>query len=156
MSAHDRWIVSRPESELRDYLAEHIELVEQGLHLVEVEFNLPNVAGSRGSVDLLARDAHGMLVAIELKRSDAAARQAIHELYKYTSLISANHGLGPTEVRCGLLSTDWRELAVPFAAFVETSEYHVDGRLLHVDGDGFPAHTELLKPVARSRAVEIL
>ena len=133
------------EASIRDYLAQNLNLVESGLRLEEKEFYLPNPVGSKGYIDILARDRLGMLVVIEIKRSDKTAREAIHEFYKYVSLLRSNHGLKSYEIRCILISTDWHELSVPFSEFARTVKYRVDGYILTVDKDNRPIKAELFQ-----------
>lgn len=68
------------EAALRDFLAEHLDMVEPGLTLVKTEFHLANSNGASGFLDIFARAADGQLVIIEIKRSNSAAREAIQEL----------------------------------------------------------------------------
>ncbi|RLV08560.1 hypothetical protein CTZ27_07140 [Streptomyces griseocarneus] len=124
------------ESVLRDQLAGNLALIEPGLSLIDTEFHLRNPQGARGYVDILARDSLGKVVIIELKRSESTARQAIHELFKYATLIRSEHGLGIEQIRCLLLSTAWVELLVPFSDFVRNVEYSVEGKRLTLDSKG--------------------
>lgn len=110
--------------------------MEDGLELIETEYKLPNPIGGKGFIDILARDRFGLLVVIEIKRSDATARQAIHEIFKYTALLRSNHGVAEDAVRCVVLSTDWHELLVPFSEFTASAPYHVDGYKIEVDDEG--------------------
>lgn len=128
----------RSESELRDYLAEHLEIVEPDLTLVKMEYPLANPAGARGFIDIVARDSCDDLVVIELKRSDQTARQALHELEKYVALLAADRGVRVDRLRCILVSTTWHELAVPFARFLQHVDFHVLGLVLKVGNDGLP------------------
>jgi hypothetical protein len=140
---YDRFVGERLEDKYRDHLAQHLELVEPGLTLVDSpEFYLRNSEGASGFVDLLARDQYGVVVAIELKRSDAAARQAMHELFKYVGLLARTHGLGKHQVRCILLSTTWHELLTPFSELVDSSPFDVVGLKLHIGENGLPSHVE--------------
>jgi RecB family endonuclease NucS len=86
---------SRPpdESLIRDAIAARPTLIEAGPSLVESNYHLPNSEGTRGYVDVLARDQHGAFVVIEVKRSDSTAREAIHEVLKYCELLRASRGL---------------------------------------------------------------
>jgi hypothetical protein len=118
---------TKPESMLRDYLANRLALIENGLTLVRTEYPLNNPEGAKGFIDILARDVFGHRVVIEIKRSDATARQAIHELHKYVELLQKHQGLSNGEVRCILVSTDWHELTPAFTAFQRSAPYPVDG-----------------------------
>lgn len=115
------------ESRIRDALAADLSILESGLELVDVEYHLPNSEGSRGYVDILCRDRFGRLVVVEIKRSDRTSREALHELHKYTELIQHQLGIGPADLRCLLVSTDWRELRRPFASFVRSTPYDSQG-----------------------------
>ena len=148
--------IVRPENDIRDRLAENLHLIESGLTLISKEFHLPNVFGSRGYIDLLARDTAGKLVVIELKRSNATARQAIHELFKYTALLRSNHGVGVDRVRCILVSTDWSELRVPFSEHLRTAEYETEGRILLLDAEGWPRGTHEMIPLENPDILTIL
>jgi hypothetical protein len=50
------------ENLIRDKLAQTLEELEPGLTLVEVNHKLPNDAGAKGFIDILARDRVGNLV----------------------------------------------------------------------------------------------
>lgn len=130
---------------LRTFLATHLDLVERGLQLIAEEHPVHNDHGANGFIDLLARDGAGDLVVIELKRSDQAARQALHELEKYVGLLAGDHGIRPDQVRCILLSTDWHELLVPFTRFVGHADFYVVGRRLLLGEDGYPFGSELVE-----------
>lgn len=133
------------ETELRRFVAAHLDLIEPGMTLVAEEYPLQNQHGSGGFVDILARDASGDLVVIELKRSDQSARQALHELEKYVALLTADRGIRVDRMRCILLSTEWRELLVPFARFVEHVDFYVVGRHLVIGSDRRPVASEVVE-----------
>jgi hypothetical protein len=127
------------ESTIRDYLFENLFLVEKGLIPLEKEYHLPNSQGASGYVDILARDVLGMLVIIEIKKSNKSSREAIHEFYKYIALFKAHHGLKDYQYRCILVSTDWHELIVPFSSFSRTVAYPVFGYRLLLTEEGVPS-----------------
>lgn len=129
-------MTDRSEAAIRDELAQNLALIEPGLSLVGVEFHLKNAHGARGFVDILARDSLGNLVIIELKRSESTSRQAIHELFKYTMLVRAGHGISVGKLRCLLLSTSWSELLVPFSEFVRNVEFAAEAKRLVLDDAG--------------------
>lgn len=134
------------ESQIRDRLAAQLTQLEPGLTLVGTEVQLNNPAGARGFVDILARDALGNRVVIEIKKSDASARAALHEIYKYLALLQVEQAIPPHKLRCLLLSTDWHELLVPFSEFVRTSPYQVEGRRIRVDETGDVTSVETIVP----------
>ena len=115
------------ESMIRDDLAKKLELIEQGLVLVDTEYYLSpvNIHFTKGFIDILAKDCHGRLLIIEVKRSNQASRQAIHELLKYKTAIQSTFCLSSNEVRLLILSTDWKELLIPFSEF--TRKYTAEG-----------------------------
>ncbi len=126
------------EAQIRDYLTKNIEALEPGLQVIQKEFPLPNAAGARGFVDILARDRFGHLVVIELKRSDQTGRAALHELHKYVALLKSAHGIEPHKIRCMVCSTHWHELLVPFSEYARTVEYSVEGREIEIGTGGLP------------------
>jgi Endonuclease NucS len=136
-------------------LAEDLGKLEDGLELIETEYKLPNPIGGKGFIDILARDRFGLLVVIEIKRSDATARQAIHEIFKYTALLRSNHGVAEDAVRCVVLSTDWHELLVPFSELTASAPYHVDGYKIEVDDAGVCTALEPVRPIEDSGSLEL-
>ena len=108
------------EGEFRDYIENHLYLVEEGLTLIEKEHVLENQEGSGGRVDILAKDGLGHIVCIEIKRSDASARSALNELSKYIMLLAKRDRLPPEMIRCVVVSTHWKELRLPLSFFAES------------------------------------
>jgi hypothetical protein len=115
------------ESELRDVLADNIQVLEPGLVLLNKEAYVPNRWGTRGFIDLLARDTYGHYVLIELKKSDNASREAIHEILKYAEGVKQHLGARDDEVRVIIASTEWKELMVPFSRFITETNLSVLG-----------------------------
>ena len=146
---------SRTEEEIRDHLVRNLDLIEPGLTLVEKEKFLRNDEGATGFIDIFARSASGQLVIIEIKRSDAAARQAVQEIVKYAALVKQNILVKETEVRLIAASTDWRELLVPFSEFVRATRYACEGRRIILGPQGLPSGTELveLAPAEQPRRI---
>src|ERR1700679_433572 len=110
------------EAELRDLLSVQLEAIEPGLILVKKEQYIPNDLGTRSFIDLLARDREDRWVLIELKRSGAASREAIHEIYKYIEGVKAHLRVRDDEVRAIIASTDWKELLVPYSRFFHDTD----------------------------------
>lgn len=122
-----------PENRLRDLLAEQLNLLEEDLALLDTEKFVPSRIGTRSFIDILAKDRRGRWVLIELKRSNAAAREAIHEIYKYVESVKAHLGARDDEIRAIIVSTEWSELLVPFSRFVHETSISVLGFKLIVD-----------------------
>jgi hypothetical protein len=133
------------EAVIRDQLALNLSILEDGLTVVSLEYPLPNMEGSRGYIDILAKDKYGHFVIIELKRSNQAARQAIHELCKYPSLLRQQLGLPAHEIRCILVSTEWHELLRPFSDFARIFDYPADGFEIEINNDGKPISAHKIK-----------
>lgn len=121
------------EATIRDLLANQLNILEAGLTLVKAEQYIPANAGTRSFIDLLARDAQGRWVLIEIKRSDAAAREAIHEIYKYVEAVKKHLGARDDEIRVLIVSTEWKELLIPFSRFAHDTSISVLGFKIDVD-----------------------
>ena len=68
---------------LQNLIAQNICKLKPGLTLLNKEQYIPNKHGTKGFIDLYAKDEKGRHVLIEIKRSNAAAREANHEVNKY-------------------------------------------------------------------------
>ncbi|MCT8003788.1 endonuclease NucS [Sphingomonas sanguinis] len=136
------------EAALRDYLAQHLDMIEPGLTLVDTEFHLANPNGASGFLDIFARAADGQLVIIEIKRTNSAAREAIQELYKYAALLREKYLLKETEYRLILLSVEWHELLVPYSEFVPSAPYEIWAGEIVRGPDGLPVEIKRVEPIA--------
>lgn len=125
-------------------MARHLDLIEPGLTLIDKEKRLSNDKGAKGFVDLFAQSKSGQLVVVEIKRSNATAREALHELSKYAALVKENLLVKNSEFRLFVLSTEWHELLVPFAEFVQATRYDCVGYEIKLKKDGLPGS---IKPV---------
>jgi RecB family endonuclease NucS len=74
------------ERELAKLLAQDLHLIERGLVPVQEESSLP-----KGAIDILARDALGHLVVIELKRRDAGL-DSVTQLARYVAELRKRKG----------------------------------------------------------------
>lgn len=145
--------VSVDESIIRDKLSINLDLIEKGLTLIKIEQYLPNEKGSRGFVDIFAKDKNGKFVIIEIKKSDAASRQAAHEVLKYIEGIKNNYALKDNEFRVFVISTHWKELVIPFSSLAQRINFSLTGLLLSIAEDGSPlklTKVDLL-PIANER-----
>src|SRR5689334_10254100 len=123
------------EDRIRDLLSTRLDVIEYGLSLIRVNYALPNSEGTRGFIDILARDRHGILVIIELKRSNSTAREALHEVMKYTELMQRERGIENHKIRAIIISTHWDELRVPFSHFKRGWENDIRGYALTLAED---------------------
>ena len=135
------------EDTIRNFLVNRLELIESGLSLLKKEQYLPNELGTRGFVDILAKDSFGRFVIIELKRSDSASREALHEILKYIEGIKQNKKLKDDEIRTIVVSTEWDELLIPFSSFYNRCNCSVMGIQLKVDGDLKPTSAKKVVPL---------
>lgn len=87
------------EDEIRAILAGQLHVLEHGMQLIDIEKYIPSHVGTRSFIDILARDSNNRWVLIELKRSDVAARQAIHEIYKYVEVVKEHLKARDDEIR---------------------------------------------------------
>lgn len=124
------------ESLIRDRLAVNLGVLDVRLRLVCKELPLPNAHGAGGFIDIMAKDELGHNVIIEIKRSDQAARAALHELTKYVALLKSELGVLKAHLRAILVSTDWHELRIPFSEYLRVCEIPVEGYEIQVDNLG--------------------
>lgn len=134
----------KSEDEIRDHLADHLDLVGPGLTLIDKERLLRNDKGAKGFLDIFARTADHKFLIIEVKRSNATAREAIQELVKYFALLKQNMLVKPSEVRLSIASTEWHELLVPFSEFARSTLFDCQGLRLILGSDGLTERTELI------------
>lgn len=124
------------EDVIRDKLAENLEVIEPGLRLLQKEAYLPGTKGARGFVDLLAKDRNDRFVLIELKRTDSASREAIHEVLKYVENAKTHLAVVESELRVIIASIEWHELIVPFSSFRSRVGFSAEGVKISVDNRG--------------------
>lgn len=80
------FVLRGSEADMQRALAAHPEVIEPGLSVLDRE--LPTDVGG---IDLFARDAHGTLVVVELKRAKAA-QEAVHQLARYVQSVQRHAG----------------------------------------------------------------
>lgn len=137
------------EDHMRDKLADQLSLIEDELSLIDVNYHLPNSEGTRGFIDILARDRHGVFVVVELKRSSKTSREALHEVMKYTELLQREIGVDKSEIRAAIVSTHWEELRVPFSHLKRGWSVELRGYLLTLREDGItPLTASEVMPLA--------
>lgn len=141
------------ESALRDMIAKDICKLKPGLTLLQKEQFIPNKHGTKGFIDLYAKDENNRHVLIELKRSVAASRQALHEVSKYIEGVKQYLGAKDAEIVVIIASTDWSELLVPFSYFAEKVSVSVEGVEIILDesSDLFHCERKIPLPVEQGR-----
>jgi hypothetical protein len=137
------------EDHIRDKLSGQLALIEDELSLIDVNYPLPNSEGTRGFIDILARDCHGVFVVVELKRSNKTSREALHEVMKYTELLQREIGVNKSEIRAVIVSTHWEELRVPFSHLKRGWTVELRGYHLTLNEDGItPVTASEVMPLA--------
>ncbi|WP_168198381.1 endonuclease NucS domain-containing protein [Crassaminicella thermophila] len=139
--------MQRQEEKIRDYLSENLQFISEDLTFIEKEYLLQNKYGTKGFIDILAKDRESNYVIIEIKRSKQASRQALHEISKYAALLKQNLKIKDSELRLIIISTTWEELLVPFSEFYYNENYFLEGYLIELDENNIPIKRELIKPL---------
>lgn len=123
------------EAIIRDNLAQNLAILNPEYELIETEHYIPKSVTTKSFIDILAKDRDNNYIIIEVKRSNQAERQAIHEIYKYVEAIKDKYKVNISEIKAIIVSTSWNELLVPFSAFVNESNLSVEGFYLEIDCD---------------------
>lgn len=100
--------------------------------MLKKEQYIPGKYGTDSFIDLYAADEENHHVLIELKRSDAAARQALHEVTKYVENVKEYLGARDGEIHVIIASTKWHELLLPFSRFVKEAGFSIEGLSIEV------------------------
>lgn len=140
--------MSCTEGEIRDKLINTLHILDKTLVFLDKETYLPKNLGTRGFIDILAKDEKGHLVIIELKKADSTAREALHEVLKYLEGLKKQKKLNDDEIRIMIVSTHWKELIVPFSSFCKRCECNIEGYSLKLNDMFDPIHAERIKPLA--------
>lgn len=135
------------ENAISDYLARHLDLIEPGLTLVDREHYLRNPIGASGFLDIFARTANGQLLIIEIKRTNAAAREAVQELFKYATLLRQNYLVRDVDYRLVVLSVEWHELLTPYSELAHRAPYELSAGIIVLDRDGLPTRIDPVVPM---------
>ena len=139
------------ESALRDLIAQKISQLKPGLTLLQKEQYIPGEHGTKSFIDLYARDEKGRHVLIELKRSNIAARQALHEVSKYVEQVKQHFGAKDSEIFAIIASTEWGELLLPFSRFCEDAGFSIEGIQIDVTEDHSDCQARPISPLATIR-----
>ncbi|WFO74926.1 DUF1016 family protein [Desulfurococcaceae archaeon MEX13E-LK6-19] len=112
------------ERDLEDYLARKLDVLEEGLSLVERQKELTGV----GRLDILARDKEGNLIVIELKAGQADEK-AVGQLQAYMEYLKEQ---GYSNVRGILVASTYTPKAVYAAKAnknIKLAKYHVEFKI---------------------------
>lgn len=139
--------MERVEDKIRKYLAKHLDVISNDLELIKEEFYLKNSNGADGKIDILAKDQDNNYVVIEIKKSDQAARQGLHEIAKYTALLKQELFVKDSEIRIIIISTTWHELLVPFSETQKYSLHYLEGYKITLDTNDIPIVAEKVTPI---------
>lgn len=102
------------EDTIRNWLAQNLSFIAPELSLIRTEFPLPDHIGSKGFIDILAKDVFNNFVIIEVKRANNSARDTITEILKYHALIKQKYKAKDGEIRIIIISTHWSEIIRAF------------------------------------------
>lgn len=136
---------------IRDKLCENLNKIEEGLVLYKKECYLKAPTyGTRGFIDILAKDRHGYAVVIELKTRRSSTREAIHELIKYSEYLQIQFGMNPSEIRLMLITTDWTELLIPFSSFCAQTHINLEGYQIFLNDTQDIEKIKAIRPIEAS------
>lgn len=134
---------------IRDWLVEAPDFIEQGLRVVEKEHYLPDDTGTSGFIDILCNDVYNNFVIVEIKRSDAAARQTFTEVLKYAQLIKNRYNARNSEIRIIIVSTHWNEIIQAFSNLCFDSQFAIKGLQIYINEQTkIPESIEEIVPVS--------
>ncbi|MCD4667157.1 MAG: endonuclease NucS, partial [Sulfurimonas sp.] len=95
------------------------------------------IGNKKSFIDILAQDEDNNYVIIELKRTNQASRQALHEIFKYTEFVKKNYAVNDESIKIMIVSTTWDELLIPYSKFVSKNTFFdIKGIKLVVDTNG--------------------
>ena len=140
--------MSYTESQLRDYLSNHLDLLEPNLKLVGIEYHIPFACGSSGRIDILATDYEGNYVIIEIKKSSATAREAVQEVFKYYEILKEYLHLASHEIRLFIVSTHWNTLLIPFSVAWSQTNINLLGYSVELDNQNKVCRVSKVDPVS--------
>ncbi|WP_302544735.1 hypothetical protein [Coprobacter fastidiosus] len=125
------------EDTIRNWLAQNLSFITPELSLIRTEFPLPDHIGSKGFIDILAKDVFNNFVIIEVKRANNSARDTITEILKYHALIKQKYKAKDGEIRIIIISTHWSEIIRAFSELVNNTTYAIKGYKIEIDPVSF-------------------
>ncbi len=135
------------ENEIRDNLYEYLNKFFPNYIPVGKE-NYVKYDERRAFIDILAKDNDGNYVIIELKKSNNASRQAIHEVIKYTEFVKKQYAVNDDEIKLVIMSTEWDELFIPFSKFYFSHNiFDIQGIKLNINKEGKYVSHKMIEPM---------
>ena len=136
------------EKDIQRDLATNLHLLEPGLKCEKMEYYLKAPPyGTKGFIDILAKDRDSNIVIIEIKSRRATTREAIHELLKYAEYMKRYKGVNDDELRLCIVATDWSELLIPFSSAYANMDVNLEGYRLHASDSGEIISVEKVRPL---------
>lgn len=139
------------ENAIRDLISKDLSVLEEGLQLLNIEQFIPSRLGTRSFLDILARDRAGHWVIIEVKKTNAAAREAAHEVFKYVEAVQEHFGARNDEIRAIVVSVEWSELLVPFSRLLKETSIAISGQKLLLDDYDEGITVVPIEPIATNK-----
>lgn len=134
------------EKNIQEFLASNLHMIEPGLTLLDKEYYLRPDKGTKGFIDILAKDSMDNIVVIEIKSARSTTRQALHELFKYESYLIEERLLNHEQIRLCIVSTDWEELLIPFSNAFAQTQVNLEGYMCFALTDGTITKITRVKP----------
>ncbi len=138
------------EAEIRNEITKNLNIFQLELELINIEHYVAPGLTTKSFIDILAKDDCGNYVIIEVKRSNQSSRQAIHEILKYTEAIRKEFNLNYSEIKSIIVSTEWKELYIPFSSFVKDSNFTTLGYQIEINNDFKIVSTTQITPCSLS------
>lgn len=136
------------EKDIQRALAQNLHMLEPGLKCEKMEYYLKAPPyGTKGFIDILAKDRDGNTLIIEIKSRRSTTREAIHELLKYAEYVKREKGVNDDELRLCIVATDWSELLIPFSSAYAKMDINLEGYRLHVSDSGEILSVERVRPL---------
>lgn len=135
------------ENDIQEDLYKNLNIYFPNLKAKEKELYLP-YDGKRSFIDILAIDEKNNHVIIEIKKSNQSSREALHEILKYTEFLKKNYLINDDHIRSIIISTEWKELIIPFSKFIQSNKsLNIEGILLNVNNEGKYLNHEIINPL---------
>ncbi|MDN5047566.1 endonuclease NucS [Aliarcobacter butzleri] len=135
------------ESDIRKHLFNYLTLYFPELVPIKEE-QLVKYEEQYCFIDILAKDNENNFVIIELKKTNAATREAIHEIIKYSEFVKKTYAVNDDNIKIIIMSTEWKELFIPFSKFYYSNNlFDIKGVHLTVNDIGKYISHKYVEPI---------